>query len=170
MKNLLQMGGTEDTRVQLEKRLLEVNRVMGNDFYRHFCGVLCRHIYSIVARHAEDLEDIKEAHRVIIEEPCRTDEKHCTCVPALRMEIARLKKEYAECYAIKEKAYLAAMGADAAQKGATMQIKRAIGIMTEITEIMEKERNGVYANKMELATKINAALARPTPLPAKTKE
>lgn len=39
----------------------------------------------------EQLAQIAEQHRAIMEEPCG-DEKHCTCVPILRSEIADLKK------------------------------------------------------------------------------
>jgi len=43
-----------------------------------------------------ELNDIKEAHVIIMDEKFHGDEKHCTCVPALRSEIKRLKLENEE--------------------------------------------------------------------------
>lgn len=39
----------------------------------------------------QDLSDIKETYSRIINEKCAKDEKHCTCVPALREELKRYK-------------------------------------------------------------------------------
>jgi hypothetical protein len=36
--------------------------------------------------------DIDEAHKQVMSESCPPDEKHCTCVPILRAEIARLRE------------------------------------------------------------------------------
>jgi hypothetical protein len=36
------------------------------------------------------LEDYLEYYNKVINEQCAPDEKHCTCVPALRQEIKRL--------------------------------------------------------------------------------
>ena len=41
----------------------------------------------------EELVDIKETYKNIIDEKCAGDEKHCTCVPALRKKIEELKKK-----------------------------------------------------------------------------
>ncbi len=37
------------------------------------------------------LKDWQDSHSRVINEKCPTDEKHCTCVPALRRQIDRLK-------------------------------------------------------------------------------
>lgn len=42
------------------------------------------------------LDEYEETARRILAEDCAPDEKHCTCVPALRAEIERLKKKIAE--------------------------------------------------------------------------
>ncbi len=39
------------------------------------------------------LEDWEETQRSIMDEPCREDEVHCTCVPVLRTEIKKVRKE-----------------------------------------------------------------------------
>jgi hypothetical protein len=39
-----------------------------------------------------ELTELKEYYRKVIEERCPTDEKHCTCVPALRFRIKELEK------------------------------------------------------------------------------
>ena len=44
-----------------------------------------------VARLTADLNDRDEAHRRILAEECAPDERHCSCVPALRAEVARLR-------------------------------------------------------------------------------
>jgi hypothetical protein len=48
-----------------------------------------------------DLRDAEteyaEAYGSVIAEQCPTDEKHCTCVPFLRVEISRLKTELEKC-------------------------------------------------------------------------
>jgi hypothetical protein len=50
--------------------------------------------YEKHARQLErELNEIKETYANIINEPCRSDERHCTCVPSLRGEIERLKSE-----------------------------------------------------------------------------
>jgi len=41
----------------------------------------------------ENLNDISDTHSNIINEKCWPDEKHCTCVPFLRIEIDKLKKK-----------------------------------------------------------------------------
>lgn len=41
----------------------------------------------------QELDDWKESHRIVMEEKCPVDEKHCTCVPSLKKEIEKLKKE-----------------------------------------------------------------------------
>ena len=38
-----------------------------------------------------EYEELREYYRRVIEEPCAGDEQHCTCVPALRAEIERLR-------------------------------------------------------------------------------
>ena len=44
-----------------------------------------------VAALKSKLEDIEDAHGVVMDERCGADEVHCTCVPALRYEVAALK-------------------------------------------------------------------------------
>ncbi|MES0385793.1 MAG: hypothetical protein ABUJ98_14560, partial [Hyphomicrobium sp.] len=39
---------------------------------------------------AEELADIRDGERKILEEKCAGDEKHCGCVPTLRKEVERL--------------------------------------------------------------------------------
>lgn len=39
------------------------------------------------------LTEIADAHRVVLEEKCHADERHCACVPVLRHEIERLRGE-----------------------------------------------------------------------------
>lgn len=39
-----------------------------------------------------ELEDYRETYRRVLAEACAPDERHCTCVPALRMEIERLQQ------------------------------------------------------------------------------
>ncbi len=41
----------------------------------------------------EQLSDITEAHKQVMEERCAPDEHHCTCVPFLRQRIAELEKQ-----------------------------------------------------------------------------
>jgi len=36
-------------------------------------------------------EEIMETHKNIVDEKCSADEVHCTCVPALRAELKRLR-------------------------------------------------------------------------------
>ena len=36
------------------------------------------------------VDDITNAHRVVMDEACGADERHCTCVPILRSEIEQL--------------------------------------------------------------------------------
>ena len=42
-------------------------------------------------RLADELQDIQDGNRIILEEKCASDEVHCGCVPTLRGEIERLK-------------------------------------------------------------------------------
>ena len=37
------------------------------------------------------LDEITDAHRVVMDEKCHADERHCTCVPVLRKENERLQ-------------------------------------------------------------------------------
>lgn len=39
------------------------------------------------------LDDIEDAYRIVIDEKCAPDEKHCTCVPHLRRRVAELEAE-----------------------------------------------------------------------------
>lgn len=48
------------------------------------------------ARLRTELDDRDEAHRRVMAEQCAPDERHCTCVPALRAEVRRLQKEDTE--------------------------------------------------------------------------
>jgi len=48
-----------------------------------------------VAALKSKLEDIEDAHGVVMDERCGADEVHCTCVPALRYEVAALKAKLA---------------------------------------------------------------------------
>ena len=41
------------------------------------------------------LAEITDAHRVVMEEKCHEDERHCACVPVLRREAERLQAENA---------------------------------------------------------------------------
>lgn len=45
---------------------------------------------SLVERLCEELQDIHDGERIILEEKCASDEIHCGCVPTLRKEIVRL--------------------------------------------------------------------------------
>lgn len=53
------------------------------------CGDLRREIEDL----KETVSDYEESHRKIIAEECAGDEKHCTCVPALRQRVAELEAE-----------------------------------------------------------------------------
>jgi len=44
----------------------------------------------------EKLDDWQESHSRVINEPCREDEIHCTCVPPLRREVTDLKEQLAD--------------------------------------------------------------------------
>ena len=39
-----------------------------------------------LAKLETELSDIKESHRIVMDERCPSDEVHCTCVPILRAE------------------------------------------------------------------------------------
>lgn len=39
------------------------------------------------------LDDLLDGHRTVMEEKCSMNEVHCTCVPALRVDNARLREE-----------------------------------------------------------------------------
>ena len=55
-------------------------------------GFVSRDVYDAeVAALKAKLEDIEDAHGVVMDERCGADEVHCTCVPALRYEVAALK-------------------------------------------------------------------------------
>jgi len=57
---------------------------------------VCRHFPQLVAeveRLRATLDDINETHRIVMNELCASDEKHCTCVPILREENERLLTE-----------------------------------------------------------------------------
>lgn len=53
--------------------------------------VLINEQQTEIIRLRAELAERDEAHRCIIAEPCAPDEHHCTCVPALRAEIERLR-------------------------------------------------------------------------------
>jgi hypothetical protein len=40
----------------------------------------------------EELADIKDGNRIILDEKCASDEVHCGCVPVLRGEVERLRE------------------------------------------------------------------------------
>jgi chromosome segregation ATPase len=48
--------------------------------------------HNEAARLKDELQDIHAAHRQVVEDRCAPDEQHCTCVPSLREEIARLTR------------------------------------------------------------------------------
>ena len=43
-----------------------------------------------------ELSDIKESHRIVMDEKCPSDEVHCTCVPVLRAENEALRELWLE--------------------------------------------------------------------------
>ena len=49
-----------------------------------------RDLYAEIERLKADLAEITATHARIVSGECAPDEKHCTCVPALRGEIGRL--------------------------------------------------------------------------------
>jgi ribosomal protein L29 len=61
----------------------------------HFaCDCITEQVQTLKAENAElrtELAERDATYRRIIEERCPTDEQHCTCVPALRQEVARLR-------------------------------------------------------------------------------
>jgi hypothetical protein len=48
-------------------------------------------LHLMVVQLREELADIKDGNRIILDEKCASDEKHCGCVPVLRGEIERLR-------------------------------------------------------------------------------
>ena len=52
----------------------------------------CFHNCHLVKTLSDELADIKESFKKVMEEKCAKDEKHCPCVPVLRMEIKKLKE------------------------------------------------------------------------------
>lgn len=48
---------------------------------------------DMIERLQRDLAEIYETHKRIVNGECASDEKHCTCVPALHAEIKRLRAE-----------------------------------------------------------------------------
>jgi hypothetical protein len=44
------------------------------------------------ARLREWKTDVENSQRIVLEEKCAPDEKHCGCVPILRQELARLRE------------------------------------------------------------------------------
>ena len=62
----------------------------------------------VAQRQAEELQDIKDTHRHVINDDCAPDEKHCACVPFLRAEIKKLKgeREVAGACALCEQCYV----------------------------------------------------------------
>ena len=51
----------------------------------------------------DELSVIAEEHRMVMSEKCPSDEMHCTCVPVLRREIARLREAKRELVETLEK-------------------------------------------------------------------
>lgn len=44
----------------------------------------------------DELQDIRDSERIILDEKCASDEVHCGCVPTLRREIERLREALGE--------------------------------------------------------------------------
>jgi hypothetical protein len=73
--------------------------VAGNLQYKMESFDMAQHVLRKLNYQAAEIErlkgnlnDIEDAHRAVMEEPC-DDEKHCTCVPVLRREIERQYEE-----------------------------------------------------------------------------
>jgi len=63
---------------------------------RRFNVELLHEAADEIERLQGELEDINDSHKAVMGERC-DDEMHCTCVPALRAEIERLRIER-KCY------------------------------------------------------------------------
>lgn len=73
---------------------LEENRISRHDLYK--LDIILSRLKEAAKEQekiSEELADIKETYAHIVNDECGKDEKHCTCVPALRAEIARLKAQ-----------------------------------------------------------------------------
>jgi hypothetical protein len=46
-----------------------------------------------IERLREELADIRDGNRTILDEKCASDEVHCGCVPTLRGEVERLRNQ-----------------------------------------------------------------------------
>jgi hypothetical protein len=86
---------------QLQKRVLflQTHRDQLQKFVKTLtskyeaCELDCSRAHAEVERLKTQLADIADAQKVILSEQCAPDEQHCTCVPTLRAENERLKKE-----------------------------------------------------------------------------
>ena len=59
-----------------------------------FCGSDDQHaLAEAVLAMADQLDDYEESTRLVMQERCGDDRLHCTCVPALRAEIAALTRD-----------------------------------------------------------------------------
>jgi len=58
--------------------------------------------YDRIKQLEEELKDINDSWKIVINEECAKDEVHCTCVPVLRAELLELEKKYADAYFSKD--------------------------------------------------------------------
>ena len=87
MSRILSKWITEELLVRLKLRIKELHSI---------CGIKDASIETSIKMYRnleKELTDIKEVYKNIIDEKCAGDEKHCTCVPALRKMIEELENE-----------------------------------------------------------------------------
>ena len=66
-----------------EDELAEIN-------YQEKCQEISEYNYKLlnkIKQLEDELSDIKESYKIVMDEKCADDEKHCTCVPILRDKI-----------------------------------------------------------------------------------
>lgn len=80
-------------------------------------GELEREIERLQSR----LTEITDAHRVVMDEKCHADERHCTCVPVLRAEVARLRRELEQASDIYLHAVVSQRESDCREKDAEIE-------------------------------------------------
>lgn len=85
------LANTEKSR---EEQRIKPDNPYCSETYKMVCDAVDREIALRQENAAmkEELGDIMQTHREVMDERCPTDEQHCTCVPFLREEIAALVK------------------------------------------------------------------------------
>ena len=83
----------------------------------------------------DTVEDYRSSYERVASDQCPTDERHCGCVPILRQEIAKLKKDVADLCPIGDLAGLPAWQTEKAH------------MMDEIDNLTKRLRNAEYELK-----------------------